>query len=197
MSDDRKRAVEEALQFLRSVDLNPESPGGAVVLEHLLRASSPPPSTETEGPAAAPSDQVRDLDDSASPAARLARWIGTDIDRIEDVVEFTADEPLLRIPVARLPRAKAERQRSLVLLKLAVERVAYDRSDVPAGKINAMCADYACMDQNLPANVSSRGDLATRRGKRGTYFYRATQPGIQRAKALLEELFETEEELRI
>jgi hypothetical protein len=193
VTDERTPAVEEALKAVRDLGLDPESPGGAVVLSHLLGQSSSHAPRRADAGAA---EQVVTDGEDEQPATLVAEWVGADVDRVEDVIEFTGDEPLLRIPSGRLPRGKADRQRALVLIRLAVERVAYDRTDVPASRINATCADYACMDQNLPHNVSSRGDLATRRGKRGAYVYRATQPGMQRARDLLRDLFESEEELR-
>ncbi|HEX8066297.1 MAG TPA: hypothetical protein VF520_07210 [Thermoleophilaceae bacterium] len=117
--------------------------------------------------------------------------------RVKDVVEFTESDVLLRLPTARLPRAKADRQRLITLLKLALDRVAFGLDEVSAHRINAACHEYACADQNLPHNVASRGDLVTRRGKRGSYVYRATQPGIERARALLVELFNDDTELRV
>jgi hypothetical protein len=187
------RMVAKALAAVRELGLDPESPGGAVVLAHLLLQDStvtPHAADDASEPASTPGagDQ---------PAAKVAKWLGVDAERVEDVIELTADEALLRIPVRRLPKAKADRQRVLVVIKLAVERVAFERADVPASRINATCAEYACMDQNLPGNVASRGDLAARRGKRGAYSYRATQPGMERAKDLLRDLLDSEEELRV
>lgn len=194
MTEDRVAAVDRAVKAVRDLGVDPESAGGAVLLSHLLDQASSAPSTSSEPVLSAGADaRVNDQ----SPAALVAQWAGVDVERVEDVIEFDTDEALLRIPARRLARAKAERQRVLVLVKLAVERVAYDRAEVPASRVNATCAEYACLDQNLAQNVISRGDLATRRGRRGSYVYRATQPGIQTAKDLLRNLFTTDEELRV
>jgi hypothetical protein len=197
MNDERLRMAKEAVAAVRGLDVDPDSPGGAEILKHLLNGPAIPSSSPTDSAFPGPSSDTTTASDPGEPAKRLADWLGIDVERVEDVIEFTAEEAQLRIPAARLARAKADRQRVLVLIQLAVERIAYNRTEVRASRINATCADYGCMDQNLPNNVSSRGDLAARRGQRGSYAYRATQPGIQRARTLLQELFETQGELRL
>jgi hypothetical protein len=112
------------------------------------------------------------------------------------VVEFEGDELTIRIPAGRLARSKADRQRVLALLTVATDRVAYGIQEVPASRVNAICDDYSCLDQNVPQNVA-RGGLLARRGKRGAYTYRATQPGLERAKTLLKELVEGDGALRL
>jgi hypothetical protein len=191
MSEDR---VAAAVKAVRDLGVDPDSAGGAVLLAHLLQETTQP-LAGSSAPRSEGTSRVSAV--AEGPAGTIAEWIGVDVARVEDVFEFDGDEALLRIPSRRLARAKADRQRVLVLIKLAVERVAYERSDVPASRVNATLTDYACMDQNLAQNVTSRGDLATRRGRRGAYFYRVTQPGIQIAKDLLLNLFNTDEELRV
>jgi hypothetical protein len=135
--------------------------------------------------------------DSGTATEKLARWLDVDPDRILDVIEPGDGEAAVRPPAARLPSTKADRQRVLTLLKLATDRVGYDTPEVRAQAVNALCTEYACADQNLPNNVAARGDLVTRRGRRGAHVYRATQPGLERARELFVELFAGEGILRV
>jgi hypothetical protein len=184
----------EAVAAVRELQVDPDSAGGAVLLTLLLKETGAAPSRQVEeSSVSASTDSV----DPAGHSARVADWSGIDLDRVDDILEFGDEQSLLRLPARRLPRSKADRQRVLVLLKLSVDRVAYDRADVPAKDVNAICLEYACLDQNLPNNVASRGDLATRRGSRGAYTYRATQPGLQRARELLQEVVNGDGELKV
>lgn len=192
MSPNREDALREAVDTLQRIGLDPDSPGGARALDFLL---SEPELVDTEPPAASRSTSSRVEDQE--PDTKLADWVGIDHDRVRDVVEFGDGQALLRVGSSRLPKSKAEKQRVLTLLKLASDRIAYGAEEVSAQKVNAVCDDYNCADQNLPHNVAARGDLVTRRGKRGAYVYRATQPGAQRARELFSELLDGEGELRV
>jgi hypothetical protein len=193
--DNREQRLVEALETVRSVGLDPDSAGGSTALGFLLADQQASGAAEASQ-APTPRTNAPDLVAEDEPAVRLSSWAGVNVQRIEDVIEFGEQEAFLRVPSARLPRSKADRQRVLALLKLAVDRVGYRREEVAAAQINAACAEYSAMDQNLPHNLMARAGLITRRGKRGAYVYRATQPGMERAKHLMVELFDSEGELR-
>lgn len=193
---DRVSKLEEAIQAVRDAGLDPDGPGGAAALAFLLesggRASGHPgaPVAGEKGSAVATTT-------SGEPAERLSRWLGSDADRIQDVIELGDDGSVLRIPAAQLPRSRADRQRILALLKLSVDRIAYEIESVSAAEIGAVCDDYGSVDQNLAQNLAARGDLITRRGKRGGYVYRATQPGLERARQLLGAVLDGEDRVRL
>ena len=189
MTRDPRDVLRDAVAGVTELGVDPDSPGGAVALRFLLDSEGAA-TTGVSGTAhASPGD--------SHPVERIARWVGTDVERILDVVEAGDGGATIRPPAARLPRSKADRQRVLTLLKLAVDRVGYDVPEVRAQTVNALCSEYACADQNLPNNVAARGDLVARRGKRGAYVYRATQPGLERAHELFVELFSGDGDLRV
>lgn len=202
--DGRLTAMREAVGAVRQTGIDPQTPGGAILLGFLLDGWPPsrrsaslaqvlglsPAAERALEPAAA-----EPLDDA--PVERLARWMGVEAIRVEDVFELTESAALIRVPARRLPVPKAHRQRVLVLLRLAAERIGYERMELPGADVNATCADYGCMDQNLPQNVKSRAELVSRRGRRGKSFYRITQQGMQRAQDLFQQLFMTDEVLRV
>lgn len=192
---DRLSDLEEAIDAVRKAGLDPDGPGGAAALAFLLGGGEP--GAAPPGSTVPPSEASSDGSAAREPASRMSRWLGAEADRIEDVIEFGEEESALRIPAAQLPRSRADRQRILALLKLAADRIAYDVDQVPAARIGSVCDDYGSLDQNLAQNLAGRGDLITRRGKRGGYVYRATQPGLERARQLLAAVLEGEERVRL
>jgi hypothetical protein len=190
MTASPEELLNQAVRTVRDSHLDPDSAGGAEALRFLLaggrvhEAASGSSADQGPGP------------DLTAPDAAVAKWANLDVEAVRDRVEF-GDDALVRLPVDRLPRAKADRQRVIALMKLAIDRVGYGLDDVSAQRVNAACSEYACVDQNISHNIAARGDLITRRGKRGAYLYRITQPGLQRARELMIELFEGDGELRV
>lgn len=125
--------------------------------------------------------------DTTSPASRVAKWLSVDPELLYDVIDFGEDRPELVLWERKLPKGKADRQRVLAAIRLAVDRVGYRREETDARAINALCERYDCLDQNLPKNLRAR-DLVTRKGQRGAYVYRLTHAGLPQAKAILEEV---------
>ena len=178
----RYQTLDEALEAVTDRGLDPDSPGGAVALSYLLQQNM---QVSDESARLGPPN-ADDADED--PAATLASWAGASRESVMDVFEFADHGVRLGAPSGRLPKSKAKRQRVLVLLKLAADRVAYGAQEVPASQINEIAAHYACLDQNLPQNVAGRSSLVTRRGTRGAFRYRITQMGLDRAKELISSL---------
>jgi hypothetical protein len=194
MNAETMLTLRRAVEAVRETGLNPDSPGGAIALEHLLgtaRAVAPASDDDIGSPPPAA------IDDAAaeSPPQRMATWAKTTPERLQDLVEFERDSGRITVSTARLPRAKADRQRVLSMLKLSLDRIGFERDATGARSVNALCDEFACADQNLPHNVTSWGDYISRRGSRGSYTYRLSQPGMERAQALWHGLAETSEVL--
>ena len=181
----------ESIEAVRAAGLDPESPGGGLALAFLLTADARP-SVPTPR-----RDESLPHEGGDTPSTRLATWSGLEEDRLADLFEFSGERAEVRVPIRRIPSAKSDRQRVLALLKLAADRIAYGADSVDSKIVYALCADYGCADQNLPNNLQTRADLIDRRGKRGSYRYRPTQPGLQRAREIIRELAETDEMVRI
>jgi hypothetical protein len=192
---DRQKELLAAIDLVREAGLDPDSPGGAAALSHILDGSRE--QTAAIPASGAPSTSTLPPAESGDPVGLVAAWAQSDQDRLADLIEFSAEGARLRIPVNQLPKSKAKRQRVLTLLKLAIDRVGYGVDEVTSQQVNAVADDYSSLDQNLPGNVTGRGGLVTRRGKRGTYAYRATQPGIQAAREALQRLLEGEEGVEV
>jgi hypothetical protein len=177
--------LDQALREVREHGLDPESPGGAVALSYLLTgAGATPPHNQVS----APVETSRGANEDGDPAAVLGAWAGVGRDEILDIFEFGDGPTGIGVSSRHLPRSKAECQRALVVLKLAAERVAFSRDAVPAGEVNNIAAHYGVLDQNLASNVAIKTNLVARRGKRGSWTYRITQPGLDRAKQVIEVL---------
>jgi hypothetical protein len=209
--------LKDAIAALEELDLDPSTPGGAVALRFLLEGQATTGtaghSASTLAPHSSPAWAAPRVDapraggtaaasgvvesEGEPPELLVASWVGVDPERLLDVLEFPPDGVLLRIPSARLKSSRADRQRLLALLKLAIDRKAYGREEVSTQQINVVCSDYGCLDQNITSNLAAREDLIMRRGKRGAYFYRVTQPGIERARGLLYALLEGDGEIFI
>jgi hypothetical protein len=185
---ERERKLDDALAVLRERDIDPSSAGGAVALEFLLGSDVATPS------APAPSGTVPLAIDEADPLAIFADWAKVDSARLADFFEFSEGRVHLTIPSTRLPRSKADRQRLLTLLVLAAERIGLKVERTHADPIIAVLHDYAVFDQNMSGNMSKIANQITRSGKPKDYVYRITQPGLDRAKQLLQELVSSEDE---
>ena len=185
----------EAIRTVREAGLDPDSPGGAAALAFLLRDRS----AEAELPSTTGSDgSISETSETA--LGKVAKWIGdVQEDALADRLDFDdAEGATPSIPSTRLGKGKADRQRTLALLKLAADRKGLGVEEVPVSQINALADEYSALDQNLPHNVAKRGELIARRGKRGAYSYRITRMGLERARELFQALVnEDEGELRV
>jgi hypothetical protein len=184
--DELKNNLDAALRVLEERGLDPESAGGAVALGYLLSAA--PPVSQPAAPGSVSTSLARTTDGDSEPTKALAGWAGVSLDDVLDIFDFGEAGIGIGISSRRLPSSKADCQRALVVLKLAAERVAAGRDSVPAGEINEIASHYGVLDQNLAANVSNKTNMVARRGKRGSWNYRVTQPGLDHAKQLIAKL---------
>lgn len=181
--------LDKALRAVRERELDPDSPAGAVLLEFLLRdrgavsepverssAQPVPPSTPTH----------------ATAAGKLASWADVSIDEIGDVFEIGDGGAIVSVSSGRLPTSKADRQRILILVKAAADRIAFGHELVSAKDVNSMVHHYAAFDQNVNKNLSHWSHLLARRGSRGAHSYRVTQPGLERAAEIVRFLVKEE-----
>jgi hypothetical protein len=193
---ERLEALDRALESLRERDLDPESAGGAIALQFLLepggQAAPSPASSPRSSAAPDPGTEA-----SSGPVERLSRWVNASPEQIGDLFAVGDQSLGVHVPTSRLPGSKADRQRVLALLTIAAHRIAFEHDLVPASAVNRVVDDYAALDQNLPKNVATQSHLITRRGKRGSWRYRVTQPGLDRARELIMTLIETEDPVRL
>jgi hypothetical protein len=170
--------IQEAAAIVQDAGISTESYAGGVALDYVLKAqfSATPRETTPQ-----PSLVEPGVDNRLN---RLAEWSELDAEQLRDAFDVGVDEIAVVVSHRHLAIRKSERQRQLVLLKLAAERIANDRQTVPAREVNALCEEYDCMDQNLPRNVQE-GGMIIRRGSRGAYDYRVTREGIDAASELL------------
>jgi len=192
-----REELKEALDSIRELGLDPDSPGGAAALSHLLQTGASGAPASGDRVDIATGEQSHGDAGADTPEARLAEWVGTDTARIRDIAQFDEDGALPTPPSGRLPRSKADRQRIITLLKLAFDRIGYGTEDVRASGVNAACSAFACLDQNLPNNILKLDTQVARRGKRGAFTYRATQQGMERARTLTRQLLDGTEELTV
>jgi hypothetical protein len=181
---DRTASLDDALEALRDRGIDPESAGGAVALTHLLSEAPAPSSPQ----AVTPTGALVPVGNAGESATALAEWGGVSRDEILDIFEFDDESIGIGLSSGRLPSSKAECQRALVVLKLAAERIAGGREVVPASEINEIVSHYGVFDQNLASNVSIKTNMVARRGKRGSWKYRITQPGLDRARIMISTL---------
>lgn len=178
MSGPLTNYIQEAAAIVQDAGISIESYAGGVALDYVLKAqSNATPKERTPKPHLVEPD----LD---SHINQLVDWSGLDADQLEDAFDIGVDGIAVVVSHRHLSTRKSERQRQLVLLKLAAERIANDRQTVPAREVNALCEEYDCMDQNLPRNVQE-GGMIIRRGSRGAHDYRVTREGIDAAAELL------------
>jgi hypothetical protein len=189
--DEREQRLDEALASLRERDVDPQSAGGAIALGYLLgtSAESGDPTPSTLSSATTPPTPVN----AADPIAALAAWSGADALRLADFFEVSDGAIRLTVPSGRLPRSKADQQRILTLLTAAVDRVGLKGQQTSHRQVNAVLHEYAAFDQNLGKNVAKNSRLLIRSGKPKAYKYRITQPGLDRARELVQLLVSTEE----
>jgi len=185
---DRVTSLDQALKTLEERGVDPESAGGAVALGYLLAGSPTPaaPAPDVSPPAAPGTSVAANMDANRDdPAAVLAQWSGVTSNDILDIFELGDGSLGIGLSSGRLPDSKADCQRALVVLKLAAERIAGNHDVVPASEINELADHYGVLDQNLASNVATKTNMVARRGKRGSWNYRITQPGLDRAKAMI------------
>jgi hypothetical protein len=194
---EREQKLDEALASLRERDLDPQSAGGAIALEFLLAPSGEASSSPVSPKTASPSPKLGSgaQPDGTDPVAALADWSGADSLRLVDFFEISDGAIRLTIPSGRLPRSKADQQRILTLLTLAIDRVALGSPQTSHRQVNAVLHDYAAFDQNLAKNVAKNSNLVIRSGKPKAHLYRVTQPGLDRARELIQILTSSDEVL--
>jgi len=182
---DYSDAAREATRLVRDAGLDPDAPVGVAAFNEIFRRLLDGQDQPTSSPAvtAAPGPV-------GDPMHRLAEWLDLSPAAIEDIAAISETGADLHLHTRFLAPSKAARQRQLALIKLALDRVGFDRDAVPAREINELCARYGCLDQNLPTNLEKFENFVTRRGKRGAYSYRLTQYGIDNARDIIRSLVE-------
>jgi hypothetical protein len=197
MLDSGSAAVTRALEIVRQADLDPNDPAGVAIvsalLPHLLGELPDAGSSEEPGSGSRESAPKRE----DSPTAKTAAWARIDTTRVADIVEFSEDGARPIVVPNRLPASKAQQQRVLGILKLALDRVAYGREEVETKRIYQLCEAYGIADQNIHSNLISRGNFVNRRGPRGSQTYRLTVPGLEAARTLFVELADSDARLAL
>lgn len=179
-------AIREAKRAVEETGIDPDTPVGTAAFTELLRtilAGTPhEPAPRTKDPQRSSNEQVED------PFARVAKWAEVPLEGVQDIAFFGPDHADIQLHVQLLPASKAGRQRLLTILKLGIERIGYDHMEISARDVNALCTEYDCMDQNLPANLAGWENFIMRRGSRGSAVYRLTQFGVEEAREQLRTL---------
>jgi len=119
---------------------------------------------------------------------RLSEWSGVDPLVLEDAIYEEDDQVVIQVNSDRLPSSRAGIQRALAFAYFAVMRQGFGVTDVPADHFNDLLREYGALDQNVWANLHSEMGAFGRRGDRGSYTYRLTIQGSQRARDVLREL---------
>lgn len=153
-----------------------------VLLSHLLSTAHSP----AQEPAST-SSGAADVSPGDRPEQRLARWAAIDVSRVLDAFTFGDVGAQVELSTRNLPSTKAARQRLLALLKLTVDRIAYEREAVPSRELTQLCDRYNAMDRNFSVNLQQDGydELISRRGRAGSHTYRLTQYGLDEGRELI------------
>jgi hypothetical protein len=199
MSQPTEDAIRSALELVEGAGLDPDSRAGSVVLRYALETNhrcalgAPPQKVESgqNGSDAQGSGEAGD------PAGSVAAWANVPREAVEDNFEFGAEGGLVKVKTHRLPAQKGGKQTLIGILKLAIDRVGYGQEEVSTRAVNAALAEYKAVDQNVFKHLVGRGDFVSRRGQRGNYSYRLTQPGVEKALELMRSIAEGNEQLSI
>lgn len=187
-----KAALAEALNILDEVGIDRDSRMASTAMAYLLggpvsnRASGHDSSQGDSAPIDS-RQEVGSIPDG-SPVARLGQWADIDPLILEDAIYEQDDQVIVQVNPDRLPRSKAGMQRALGYAFLAVMRQGYEVTDVPADHLNELLREYDVLDQNVWKNLEAETGAFSRRGDRGSYTYRLTIQGLQRARDVLREL---------
>lgn len=185
-----EEAIRQAVKSIDAAGLEIESPAGQTALEVVLRYLL---DQKDSDPRALIQPQAEASREGGEPVDRLAAWSGIAGDRLNDFFEFGDRGVGLIVPENLLPASRADRQRMLAHLKLAIDSVAYGQTELPARDIASLCRDYACLDDNLSKNLTvGYSNYVTRRGRRAGTHYRLTQPGREAARNILSDLAATD-----
>lgn len=187
MSDDEHAdVVRSAREAVTAGGLDLETEAGVealkILLSHLLSTAQSPAQEPVSAPSgAAPASR------GDRPEQRLAHWAAVDVTRVLDAFTFGDLGAEVELSTRNLPNTKAARQRLLVLLKLTVDRIAYEREEVPSRELRQLCDRYNAMDRNFSVNLQQDGydALISRRGRVGSHTYRLTQYGLDEGRELI------------
>ncbi|MDQ3916314.1 MAG: hypothetical protein M3323_13470 [Actinomycetota bacterium] len=187
-NEERVERLRDALAAVQELDIPEDSPMLAPALEFLLKSlDQSGPDERHVNEAGLPTSETG----SSSPLERAVTWTGVSPEALLDVVDFGTEGVIPTVYHGRLPKGKLERQRVVAVMKLSLDKVAYGASELSARQVNEVCDRYECLDQNLPGNLQKSG-LATRLGDRGSYVYRVTLAGEDRARQVLRSLTGTD-----
>jgi hypothetical protein len=145
-------------------------------------------SAHSSPPAASPITDAGAVTDS-SAAQALARRLGRDVDRLQDIYDFSSDPVALIVSAGRLAPAVAHASMQIALLVVAVRQAVDNEAWTPASEIRAVCQDYARFDSsNFAATLTSMHQQFAFRGKGPGREVRLTRPGWDAVSDLLDEL---------
>lgn len=138
------------------------------VLTQLLQQSAPTPQVASGfvGGAAAPG-AASVASKSNVPADKIAAWLGTSPEILSEVFEFGEDEVTVRVAHNQLPKRIADAQRLLAHLKLAADKIGYDKDEVTAQAMIQMFDDHGCKDGNAAKNLKA-SNYVIQSGSKGT-----------------------------
>lgn len=151
------------------------------VLTELLRQSASPtpqlPPPILSGLAAQPiigSTQAK----AGTPQLKLAEWVGTAPEILTEIFEFGDNSVTVRLPQAALPNRMADAQRLLAHIKLAVDKIGYERDEVPAQEMIELFDDHGCKDGNVAKNLKASPYIVPKGGKNTMKTYKMRYSGI-------------------
>lgn len=191
--DDTLTVVQLTLEVMREAHIDPASDLGAAAFPVILSALLPAPTPvatggeELSGPPIriprAGSDET--VEAPAKPLERAAAWLNVGPARLGDLVEFDDESLVIHLASHRLPSSRAERQRVLAYAYLGLARIGLQREDVESTSLNDVIDAYGTLDQNVWANLQGATGSFGRRGQRGSYTYRLTLPGLDKAREII------------
>ncbi|MGH8546895.1 MAG: hypothetical protein ACREX3_25435 [Gammaproteobacteria bacterium] len=189
MSESRmKDVLDQAMSALRDAGIDPESPLGVAAFPGVLQGVMADRTSSAESTSVAPSIEAMPAE-PGSPLASLSEWSGISAGRLADFVETRDKTVVLHVPTNRLPSSTAGRQRYLAYAFLVSMRHVFQMDEVEVDDLNDLLKEYNVMDQNVWGNLSTDEGSFVRRGSRGSYRYRLTMPGRERALEVVQELF--------
>lgn len=158
-----------------------------VLLKHELSGTAAPtPSSPLPAP---PPVADPGVTSDGTAAQALARRLGRDIDRLQDIYDFSADPVALIVSPGRLAPAVSHASMQIALLVVAARQAVAQESWTPASEIRAVCQDYARFDpSNFATTLTSMHEQFAFRGKGPGREVRLTRPGWDAVSNLLDEL---------
>jgi hypothetical protein len=181
VNEDVVTRIQEAKEAVEASGLDLDSPAGVatlrVLLERSLSVTSP-----SEPEASSVSDAIE------GPRERIASELGVEPQVLDDYMTLGDEESRPELRPRLLPRGRAEQQRRLAIIKLALDRFGYGIDEVPVRSVMEVCEYHRCRDKNLARNLESYDDYIVRRGSGSSAVFRLTREGLDFAREVLRDL---------